>query len=195
MNYIENLDFFGVKARQTSCILLHGVPTTSTEGEVGVLGIDVDSSAYDLYKCVGINDGEYIWAAVSSGGDNISIVQDINSESAETDVPSAKSVYLLTGDINEALEEIIELQEKYIRDNAPDIKFYIDDSEYMAKENVTWNDFFSIQENVDTIGYFDYGDGLVRIYGGVFWLLYNDGTTVKPTDEIIADYNYSITNV
>lgn len=99
------------------------------------------------------------------------------------------------GNIDGVLEEIINLQELYIKANAPDIKFYISGNEYTAKEYSTWEDFFSIQENVDNIGYSDYGDGLVRIYGGVFWLLYNDGTTVKPTDEIIADYDYQITNV
>ena len=98
------------------------------------------------------------------------------------------------GNIDIAIDEIIELQELYIKANAPDIKFYISDSEYTAKEGYTWNDYFSIQENVDNIGYSDYGDGLVRIYGGVFWLLYNDGTTVQQTDKIIADYNYQYTN-
>ena len=98
------------------------------------------------------------------------------------------------GDIEVAIDEIIALQEKYIKDNAADIKFYVSGNEYTAKEGYTWNDYFSIQENVDNIGYENRNDGLVRIFGGVFWLLYNDGTTVKPTDEIIADYDYSITN-
>ena len=46
---------------QMTCAILHGVPTTSTEGTVGTLGMDVDSATYDVYKCVKAENGIYTW--------------------------------------------------------------------------------------------------------------------------------------
>lgn len=47
-------------------------------------------------------------------GDMYPIVQEINSSSSESSVASAKAIYNLTGDIAEAVNEIIKLQEEFI---------------------------------------------------------------------------------
>ena len=41
MNFVDSLKLFGVEAKQIPTIILHGAPSESTEGAVGVLGMDV----------------------------------------------------------------------------------------------------------------------------------------------------------
>lgn len=65
MNYIESFDLFGVPARQIPCIKNNGAPTTSTEGDVGMLCMDTSSATYDLYKCVSAYGGHYTWKKVA----------------------------------------------------------------------------------------------------------------------------------
>lgn len=67
MNFVDSLNLFGVEAKQIPTIILHGAPSTATEGAVGVLGMDVDSENHDLYKCVAAIDGEYTWEPVGGG--------------------------------------------------------------------------------------------------------------------------------
>lgn len=67
MNFVDSLNLFGVEAKQIPTIILHGVPSESTEGAVGVLGMDVDSNNNDLYKCVAARDGVYTWKPVGGG--------------------------------------------------------------------------------------------------------------------------------
>ena len=64
MNYVKHFNLFGTEARQITCLELEGVPTSSTEGEVGVLGIDVTSDTLDLYKCTYANNDVYAWEKV-----------------------------------------------------------------------------------------------------------------------------------
>lgn len=66
MNFVKTFNLLGIEAKQTSCIELHGAPTTATEGAVGLLGMDIDSESHDLYKCVAVENGEYTWEIVSS---------------------------------------------------------------------------------------------------------------------------------
>jgi len=68
MNYVESFDILGLKAKQIPCIKLNGAPTTSTEGAVGLLGMDISSESYDLYKCVAVNENGYIWKLVGGSG-------------------------------------------------------------------------------------------------------------------------------
>lgn len=71
MRYVKHFDINGVNARQVACIELHGAPNAATEGAVGVLGIDVDSPAHQMYKCVAVKGSIYTWEACegnSSGG-------------------------------------------------------------------------------------------------------------------------------
>jgi lysophospholipase L1-like esterase len=69
MNFVKSFNLLDIEAKQTSCIELHGAPTTSTEGAVGLLGMDVDSESHNLYKCVSVEDGIYVWEPVISTGD------------------------------------------------------------------------------------------------------------------------------
>lgn len=68
MNYVESFDLLGLEAKQIPCIKLNGAPTTSTEGAVGLLGMDISSEPYDLYKCVDVNENGYIWKLVGGSG-------------------------------------------------------------------------------------------------------------------------------
>ena len=67
MNFVDSLNLFGVEAKQIPTMILHGAPSESTEGAVGLLGMDVDSESHDLYKCVAASDGVYTWEIVSGG--------------------------------------------------------------------------------------------------------------------------------
>lgn len=64
MNFVESLNLLGTEAKQISCLILHGEPTSSTEGAVGMIGIDVDSESHDLYKCISANDNTYVWSLI-----------------------------------------------------------------------------------------------------------------------------------
>lgn len=186
-----------VETYQEDGLTLANVPNIllTTDWRIHIYGYDKNYTKYE--KCYEVvsrtKPADYIYTEteLKNYADFDERLKEL--EEKESGV-SKKYVDDAIGDIEVAIDEIIALQELYIKANAADIKFYISDMEYTTKEFSTWKDYFSIQENVDNIGYCDYGDGLVRIYGGVFWLLYNDGTTVQQTDEIIADYNYQYTN-
>ena len=64
MNFIKSLELLGVEATQIPCIELHGVPTPSTEGAIGLLGMNVDSPDYTIYKCVFSEGGVYVWREI-----------------------------------------------------------------------------------------------------------------------------------
>ena len=66
MNFVEHFNLLGLDVMQISCIKLSGAPTSSTEGAVGMLGMDITSESYDLYKCVSAENGEYVWESVGS---------------------------------------------------------------------------------------------------------------------------------
>lgn len=68
MRYVKHFDINGVDARQVACIELHGAPNAATEGAVGVLGIDVDSPAHKMYKCVAVKGSIYTWEACEGNG-------------------------------------------------------------------------------------------------------------------------------
>lgn len=67
-HFVKKFDINGVKTKQVACIELHGKPNAATKGAVGVLGIDVDSPAHELYKCVAVNGSLYTWELCASGG-------------------------------------------------------------------------------------------------------------------------------
>lgn len=64
MEYIDSLDIFGTEARMIPCIKNNGVPTSTTEGAVGMLCMDISSASYDLYKCVSASNGNYTWVKI-----------------------------------------------------------------------------------------------------------------------------------
>lgn len=78
MNFVDSLKFLGIEAKQIPTIILHGVPSTATEGAVGVLGMDVDSENHDLYKCIAASNGIYTWEPVGSGASNFTIETQIS---------------------------------------------------------------------------------------------------------------------
>jgi hypothetical protein len=67
MHYVKHFNINGVDTKQVACIELHGKPNAATEGALGILGIDVDSSSHDVYKCVAVNGSIYTWELLSSG--------------------------------------------------------------------------------------------------------------------------------
>lgn len=50
MNFVENLDFYGVNAKEIPCVTGEGAPTETTEGVVGCFYMDGDTGT--VYKCV-----------------------------------------------------------------------------------------------------------------------------------------------
>ena len=70
MNFVESFNLLGVDAKQISCLCLNGAPTTSTEGAVGMLGMDITSETYDLYKCVAADGGVYTWERIENAQNN-----------------------------------------------------------------------------------------------------------------------------
>lgn len=59
MNYVDSFNLFGVEAKQNPSIKGSGAPTTSTEGAVGCLYMDIGTG--DVYKCTSATDGVYTW--------------------------------------------------------------------------------------------------------------------------------------
>ena len=67
MKYVKKYRFGGVDSKLTACIELQAPPNTTTEGEVGLLAIDLSSPSHDVYKCVAVNGAVYTWELLSSG--------------------------------------------------------------------------------------------------------------------------------
>ena len=65
MNYVEHLKLLGVDAKQIPCITGEGEPSTATEGAIGCLYMNTLNG--DIYKCISINDGNYIWENLNNG--------------------------------------------------------------------------------------------------------------------------------
>lgn len=65
MNFVKNHNQFGVEAKEIPCLVSHGEPTEETKGAVGCLYMDEDTE--NLYKCVSVSNGAYVWKPVSSG--------------------------------------------------------------------------------------------------------------------------------
>lgn len=61
MKFVDAFNINGVCAKQIPCIKLNGRPNAATEGRVGLLGIDVTSPLYEVYKCVAVNGSIYTW--------------------------------------------------------------------------------------------------------------------------------------
>ena len=62
MNYVPALDVLGGRLRQLPCWRGEGAPTASTEGAVGELYLD--TKAGELYQCIAVSNGEYIWKSL-----------------------------------------------------------------------------------------------------------------------------------
>ena len=67
MKYVKKYRFGGVDSKLTACIELQAPPNGATEGEVGLLAIDLSSPTHDVYKCVAVNGAVYTWELLSSG--------------------------------------------------------------------------------------------------------------------------------
>lgn len=83
MHYVKHFDINGVETAQIPCIELQGAPNAATVGAVGLLGMDMTSSGYELYKCVKVEGSVYTWESVTRGKDGNSITKaeiDINGE-------------------------------------------------------------------------------------------------------------------
>lgn len=68
MHYVKKFDINGIETRQVACIELHGKPNAATEGAVGVLGVDLDSSSHQMYVCIAVNGAIHTWIPVTNGG-------------------------------------------------------------------------------------------------------------------------------
>ena len=64
MNYVKNLNMFGIEAKEIPCIRDEGAPTETTEGAIGCLYMDENDG--EIYKRVVGDDGEHTWENVLS---------------------------------------------------------------------------------------------------------------------------------
>ncbi len=105
-------------------------------------------------------------------GKNPPIVQEINSESSETDVASARAIYLLTGDINKALEEIIAIQEGLIDKSKVTMHFLTANNTIISAKvdiGMTWAEAIETEEvKALGLGFVIGDDGYVRCYAMAF---------------------------
>lgn len=83
MHYVKQFKINGVDTKQVACIELKGKPNTSTEGAIGLLGIDMNSPLHEIYKCVAVKGSIYTWELFSSG---MSIVSATKSGGGEESV-------------------------------------------------------------------------------------------------------------
>lgn len=82
MNYVDSFDMFGTEAKQIPCIPGNGVPTSSTEGAVGCLYMDTDTG--DVYKCVSVTEGTYVWDLIATKPKIYELIEDVTLEEAAT---------------------------------------------------------------------------------------------------------------
>lgn len=82
-HFVKKFNINGVKTRQIPCIELHGRPNAATRGAVGVLGIDVDSPAHEMYKCVAVNGAIYTWEEMSDTASLPKIVNVLSNPSGD----------------------------------------------------------------------------------------------------------------
>lgn len=68
MVYVKHFDILGIDTKQIPCIELQGVPTTATEGAVGVLGVNMLSDDHEIYVCVAVNGAVYTWIPIKGEG-------------------------------------------------------------------------------------------------------------------------------
>ena len=83
LSYVKFFDVLGVETAQIPCIELQGAPTAATEGVVGLLGMDVTSESYELYKCVKVEGSVYTWKSITRGEDGTCLIKaevDINGD-------------------------------------------------------------------------------------------------------------------
>lgn len=66
MDYVENLNMFGVEAKEIPCVRGTGAPTTATVGTVGLLYMDTGTGS--VYKCTGVGTDAYIWKLLDGVG-------------------------------------------------------------------------------------------------------------------------------
>lgn len=68
MNFVEYQDFLGTPIKEIPCIRGNGAPTETTNGDVGVLYMDINTG--DIYKCISAENGIYIWVMLGGGTGN-----------------------------------------------------------------------------------------------------------------------------
>lgn len=74
-NFINSINVGGLETKLIACLTKSGAPSSTTEGDVGVLLMDTDTG--DLYKCTGASSGVYTWVKISEGtggGSSVEIV-------------------------------------------------------------------------------------------------------------------------
>ena len=99
MDFIESFDLFGIEAKQIPSITGEGAPAVTTEGAVGCLYMDTLSG--DMYKCIAVNEEEFIWDMVG-----------VNSQgSAESDTRVSQYELIETIELTEDTTSIERSQE------------------------------------------------------------------------------------
>ena len=62
MDFVKSFDLFGQQVTQIPSTTGEGAPTAYTEGAVGCLYMDTNTG--QMYKCISVINGVYIWVSV-----------------------------------------------------------------------------------------------------------------------------------
>ena len=68
MNFVKNLNMFGVEAKEIPCLTGIGAPTNATEGAVGSFYMDTTNG--DVYKCTTVVGLVRTWVLFGAAGNN-----------------------------------------------------------------------------------------------------------------------------
>lgn len=82
MEFVKNLNFYGVEAKEIPCLTGEGAPTTATAGAVGCLYMDTATG--DMYKCTAVASGVYTWVALveDTGSKKFELVESLYLDAA-----------------------------------------------------------------------------------------------------------------
>ena len=112
MNFVKFFNLFGTRVRQIPCLKGSGTPNGETKGAVGCLYMNTDNGY--LYKCTAVVDGVCTWARVGAGGSGGGSV-DLDTTLTQAGMAAdAKAVGDRFGDVETALDAIIDIQNQIL---------------------------------------------------------------------------------
>lgn len=110
MVYVKHFDILGIDTKQIPCIELQGVPTTATEGAVGLFGMNMLSTDHEIYVCIAVNGNVYTWIPLKGEG-GVTITDAKINDIGELIITLSNGTMLNAGDVT-TLQEIEKINAK-----------------------------------------------------------------------------------
>lgn len=117
MKYIRFLKLKGMDIKEIPCIKLNGIPTTSTEGAVGLLGMDVTSENNNIYKCVSAENDVYRWEPIEATVDQIYNAESENPQSGKAVADAISNLNIENGGGEGSLQQHVQSEAWHPNDN------------------------------------------------------------------------------